>query len=135
MAALATTRRTLQPSARAAPRLGKSRIHYLNQMLFPVHHKRRVIEILSMIAILALFFGLSLRRRAKEIERDQELSLRVAGMRGRNVADAKSAFGAPAEIVIASSGWRLYIWKLPEMEITLRVDPADVVTDAAWTPL
>ena len=88
-----------------------------------------------MIAILALFFGLSLRRRAKEIERDQELSLRVAGMRGRNVADAKSAFGAPAEIVIASSGWRLYIWKLPEMEITLRVDPADVVTDAAWTPL
>jgi hypothetical protein len=94
-----------------------------------------VIEIFSIVGIFALFFGISLRGRAKELKREQELSLRVAGMRGRSLADAKAAFGEPAEIVIAASGWRLYIWKLPEMEITLRVAPSDVVTDVNWTPL
>lgn len=88
-----------------------------------------------MIAIVALFFGVSLRGRARVLKREQELSLRVADMRGRNLADAKAAFGEPAEIIIASSGWRLYIWKVPEMEITLRIAPSDVVTDTAWTPL
>jgi hypothetical protein len=94
-----------------------------------------VIEILSVLSIVALFFAISLRGRAKILRRESELSLKVADMRGRNLADAKAAFGEPAEIIIASSGWRLYIWKVPEMEITLRIAPSDVVTDTAWTPL
>lgn len=88
-----------------------------------------------MISIVALFFVLSLRGRAREIRREHDLSLRVADMRGREVAHAKSAFGEPTEIVIAASGWRLYIWKLPEMEVTLKVDPANVVTETGWTPI
>lgn len=86
-----------------------------------------------MISIVALFFGLSLRHRAREIRREAELAERVAALRGRDVAEAESAFGDPVEVVFAASGWRLYIWKLPEMEITLKVDPHSVVTETAWT--
>ena len=88
-----------------------------------------------MLSIVALFFGLSLRHRAREIRRDHELSLRVAELRGRDVAEAESAFGEPAEVVFAASGWRLYIWRVPGMEITLKVDPASVVTETASTPI
>ena len=88
-----------------------------------------------MISIVALFFGLSLWHRSREIQRDREVALRVAELRGRDVAEAESAFGEPAEVVFAASGWRLYIWKLPGMEITLKVDPASVVTETAWTPI
>jgi hypothetical protein len=89
-----------------------------------------VIEILSMVLIVALFLGLSLRRRANEIGRERRIYEKTAALRGRDVTDAKSAFGEPVEIVFASSGWRLYIWRLEEMEVTATVDPASVVTDA-----
>jgi len=89
-----------------------------------------VIEVLSLISILALFLCLSLWHRAREIQRENDVYEKAGALRGRKLDDAKLAFGEPTEIVISSSGWRLYIWKVNGMEVTVTVDPASVVTDA-----
>lgn len=94
-----------------------------------------MIEILSLILIVAFFFTLSLVQRAFRRRRERRATERAHGLRGRKVSEARAWLGEPTEIVFGVSGRRLYVWKLDEMEIVLTIDPADTVTETVAKPV
>lgn len=80
------------------------------------------------------FAGWRQRFRARQVE------LFLRELEGREVARAEARLGAANEIHRGSGGRRLYVWKgprsLPEagrlLIVTLTVDAAGTVTNAAW---
>lgn len=88
-----------------------------------------MIEILSLIAIVAFFFALSIFQRWRRDRRDRANSSRALGLKGKKVQDARAWLGEPTEIVFGASGSRLYLWKLDEIEVVLTIGPDDTIMD------
>jgi hypothetical protein len=106
-------------------------------------------EIAAFFLIFAIFYfaamygwvktSLGHKRRARALNR------LLLALRGNPLKQATRELGEPTEIVFASSGNRLYIWKAPAHQqipaaegtvvVTLRIDPADTVTEATWKVL
>lgn len=107
------------------------------------------LEIVAFFLIVAILYGIAVLRWAAKARRNRQREEKLNGMlehlRGRKIQEATRDFGEPSEIVFGSSGARLYIWKEPAgpvlprgsgiVVITVKVDPADVVTEGSWKTL
>ena len=107
------------------------------------------LEIAAFILIVAILYGIAVAGWALKARRNRQREIQLNGMlaqlQGRKIQEATRDFGEPSEILFGSSGARLYIWKEPAgprlprgsgvVVITVKVDPADVVTESSWKTL
>jgi len=105
-----------------------------------------VLELLSLLFIFALFYGIAvygwMREGLRERRRARILDAELPRLLGRNVQEARVLMGEPTKIEFGMSGRRLYIWRPPEalalpetsllVVVTLTVEANDTVSGTSW---